>query len=167
MDIMNPEKKVMNPESAVEWRASMRFANKKVVLTNGCFDLLHRGHAEYLLAARSQGDALIILLNSDISVRQLKGPSRPVNTEADRSYLLACFSFVDAVMVFDDLRCTRQIELLRPDIYVKGGDYTVETLDPEERGALQNIGAEIRFIPFVAGLSSSILIAKASGKASC
>ncbi len=165
-EAFHPGDKVLDISAAAAWREEMRRLRKRVVLTNGCFDLLHRGHAEYLLAARSLGDALILLLNSDESVRALKGPSRPVCREEDRAFLLACFSFVDAVTVFHGDRCSREIRLLKPDIYVKGGDYTLEKLDPGERSALLESEAEIHFIPFVAGFYTSGLIAKASEKAS-
>ena len=106
------------------------------------------------------GDALIVLLNSDESVRKLKGPSRPVNTEYDRAYLLASLEFVDAVLIFNDTRCYREIAALQPDCYAKGGDYTVDTLDRDERAALQSAGTEISFIQFVPGLSTSNTIRK-------
>ena len=161
--IVDPADKIMTLAEAVEWREKMRLAGKKVSLTNGCFDLLHRGHAEYLKAAAGLADALVVLINSDESVRKLKGPSRPVNCEYDRAYLLGCFSFIDAVVVFNGKRCTRELDALSPDAYAKGGDYTIETLDPEEREALLNAGAEISFIPFVPDHSTTKLIEKAKG----
>ena len=153
-------KKIMTLSEAAEWRAGLRNNGRKLALTNGCFDLLHRGHAEYLIAARESADALIVLLNSDASIRRLKGPGRPVCGEADRAFLLACLAFVDAVVVFDSERCDREIAAVAPDVYVKGGDYTVEKLDPGERAALFACGAEIRFIPFVPGYSTTGLIEK-------
>ena len=152
--------KIMTVNRAAAWRAELRKNGRKLALTNGCFDLLHRGHAEYLLAARKSADALIVLLNSDASIRRLKGPSRPVCAQEDRAFLLACLAFVDAVVVFDSERCDREIASLAPDVYVKGGDYTVEKLDPGERAALVGCGAEIRFIPFVPGYSTTGLIEK-------
>ena len=91
--------KIKTLADAAEWRKKLRADGKKLALTNGCFDLLHRGHAEYLLAARESADALVVLLNSDASIRRLKGPSRPICEEADRAFMLACFEFVDAVVV--------------------------------------------------------------------
>ena len=161
--IVDPADKIMTLAEAVEWREKMRIAGKKVSITNGCFDLLHRGHAEYLKAAAGLADALVVLINSDESVRKLKGPSRPVNCEYDRAYLLGCFSFIDAVVVFNGKRCTRELDALSPDAYAKGGDYTIETLDPEEREALLNAGAEISFIPIVPDHSTTKLIEKAKG----
>ena len=159
--IISPEHKIFTDVSkAFQWRCTLRETGKKLALTNGCFDILHRGHAEYLLAARNLGDALIVLLNADASVRQLKGPSRPVNTEYDRAFLLASLEYVDAVLIFDGTRCHREIAALEPDCYAKGGDYTVETLDPDERAALLNAGTQIHFIRFVPGLSTSNTIRK-------
>jgi len=160
MSLFHPEQKIFQSESALSWRNQMRTEQKKVVLTNGCFDLLHRGHAEYLMAAKALGDALIVLLNSDRSVRELKGPERPVNNEMDRAFLMACLSFVDAVMIFDSIRCDREIAMLKPDFYAKGGDYTVETLNKDERAALFEAETEIRFIEFVPGHSTSSMLKK-------
>ena len=159
-----PEHKIMTLDEALAWRLDLRTQNRKLALTNGCFDLLHRGHAEYLLEARRSADALLILLNSDRSVQSLKGPSRPICHENDRAFLLACMEFIDAVVIFDSSRCTREIETLKPDVYIKGGDYTVEKLDPGERKALLDCKAEIRFIPFVPGFSTTSLIEKANQK---
>lgn len=159
--LTDPASRIMTLEEAAEWREKMRAEGKTVSATNGCFDLLHRGHAEYLRAAAALGDALVVLLNSDESVRELKGPSRPVNCEYDRAYLLACLSFVDAVVVFSGKRCTKELTLLKPDAYAKGGDYTVETLNPEERDALFRAGAKISFIPFVPDHSTTGMIERA------
>jgi len=152
--------KIFTLAEAVQWRLGLRQEKRKLVLTNGCFDLLHRGHAEYLIEARRSADALLILLNSDASIKRLKGPERPICAEPDRAFLLSCLEFVDAVVVFDADRCDREIVAIQPDVYVKGGDYTVEKLDPGERSAIQNCGAEIRFIPFVPGFSTTSLIEK-------
>ena len=159
-----PEARVMTLDAAVAWRASLRAAGKKLVVTNGCFDLLHRGHAEYLMQARSLADALFVLINSDESVRALKGPTRPVNQELDRAFLPACLEFVDGVVVFRSSRCDRELAALKPDVYAKGGDYTVESLDPSERAALLEAGSDIRFIPFVPGYSTTGTLKKAAGK---
>lgn len=160
---IDPKNKIMTLQQAMEWREKMRIAGKRISVTNGCFDLLHRGHAEYLRAAAALADALVVLINSDDSVRALKGPTRPVNCEYDRAYLLGCFAFIDAVVVFDGKRCTKELNALAPDAYAKGGDYTIETLDPEEREALLNAGTEISFIPFVPDHSTTKLIEKAKG----
>lgn len=165
-DIPSPATKIMTLEQAVLLRARWKENGLRCTLTNGCFDILHRGHAEYLYAARAQADRLIVLLNSDDSVRRLKGPARPVNCEYDRAFLLGSFSFVDAVVVFSSPRCTAEILSLSPDVYVKGADYTVEKLDPEEREALFRTGADIRFIPFVPGHSTTETIRKINRKES-
>ena len=133
----------------------------KIVLTNGCFDILHAGHVRYLEEARSQGDFLVVAVNSDASVSELKGPNRPVNTASDRCAVLAGLRFVDAVTVFDSKRATSVIEAIRPDVYVKGGDYTPETLDPGEYAALKDCGASIRIVSLVAGKSTTAILEKA------
>ena len=136
----------------------LRAGGKKVVATNGCFDLLHVGHVRYLQAARALGDFLAVGLNSDDSVRELKGIGRPITSENDRAELLAALQCVDLVTVFPQIGATQFIAAVRPAIYVKGGDYRAETLDEEERAVLKEIGAEIRLIPFEAGYSTSRLI---------
>jgi len=136
----------------------LRAGGKKVVATNGCFDLLHVGHVRYLQAAQALGDFLAVGLNSDDSVRELKGIGRPITSENDRAELLAALQCVDLVTVFPQIRATQFIAAVRPAIYVKGGDYRGETLDEQERAVLKEIGAEIRLIPFEAGYSTSRLI---------
>jgi len=137
-----------------------RAAGKRLVATNGCFDLLHVGHVRYLQAARALGDALAVGVNGDQSARELKGPGRPLNNERDRAEVLAALEDVDLVVIFPELRATRFIEAVAPAIYVKGGDYTLETLNIEERGALQKVGADIRIIPFEKGYSTTRLLEK-------
>jgi D-glycero-beta-D-manno-heptose 1-phosphate adenylyltransferase len=136
----------------------LRAAGKKLVATNGCFDLLHVGHVRYLRAARALGDVLAVGINGDRSARELKGPGRPLNSERDRAEVLAALEDVDLVVIFPEVRATRFIEAATPAIYVKGGDYTLETLNTEERGALEKVGAEIRIIPFEKGYSTSRLL---------
>lgn len=144
-------------------RADLEAQGKKLVFTNGCFDLLHAGHVRYLNDARALGDALVIGLNSDASVRALKGPERPLNNENDRSEVLCGLRAVDAVVVFDDQRATGLIEAIRPHVYAKGGDYTVESLNREERAALDAAGTEIRILPLVPGRSTTKTINKMLG----
>ena len=156
--LSNP--KLMSLDAAVAWRETLRLAKRRVVLTNGVFDLLHTGHLYYLQQARALGDALVIALNGDASVRALKGPARPVQNEEQRAYALGALSCVDAITVFHDPRLTAEIRALKPDVYCKAGDYTLEKLDAGERAALQEIGAEIRFLPFLPGFSTTALIAK-------
>jgi rfaE bifunctional protein nucleotidyltransferase chain/domain len=157
---MDSSLKVLSPETFPAWRAALRLAGRKLVVTNGCFDLLHAGHVTYLEGARSQGDALLIGLNGDDSVRQLKGPSRPLNSEADRARVIAGLCCVDGVLVFPEMRATRFLAFAQPDIYVKGGDYTLETIDQNERRAVEQAGGRIVFIPFVPGKSTTGLVAK-------
>ncbi|MEY2519800.1 MAG: D-glycero-beta-D-manno-heptose 1-phosphate adenylyltransferase [Verrucomicrobiota bacterium] len=150
--------KIVTAEELAAIQKKMRAEGRKLVLTNGCFDLLHLGHVRYLQAARALGDALAVAINGDQSVRALKGEGRPLNPEADRAEIVAALECVDHVVVFPEMRATRLLERVRPSIYVKGGDYTPETLDSAERAALENIGAEVRILPFEKGQSTSALI---------
>ena len=156
--LYSPSELVMQLNDAIQWRATLK--NQKLVVTNGCFDLLHRGHADYLFQARMYGDALLILQNSDSSVKNLKGSKRPIINEKDRAYMLASLRCVDAVVIFDEKRCTTAIEKLMPDVYVKGGDYNLDTIDKEESFALHKYNVDISFIPFIKGLSTSNIIDK-------
>jgi rfaE bifunctional protein nucleotidyltransferase chain/domain len=150
--------KIVNPDRLAAIAEPLRAQGRKLVLTNGCFDLLHAGHVRYLQAARALGDALAVAINGDDSVRALKGEGRPLNTESDRAEIIAALACVDYVVSFPEVRVTRLIEKVRPSIYVKGGDYTPASLHPEERAALEKIGAEIRILPFEPGHSTSGLI---------
>ena len=163
-DLVYPGDKVMSLSDALEWRETLRRRGIKLAVTNGCFDLLHRGHVEYLDSARRAADALLVLVNSDNSVRALKGPTRPLNDEYSRAFVLSGLAAVDATVIFDSERCTAELSALAPDVYVKGGDYTVETLDPGERQALQENDTEILFIPFVQGFSTTGTITKMRSK---
>ena len=164
MTLDNPKLRTL--PGAVQWREQQAAAGRSVVLTNGVFDLLHTGHLYYLQKARDLGDALIIALNADESVRVLKGPARPVQSEAQRAYALGALACVDAVVIFREPRLTPEIRALRPDVYSKAGDYTLEKLNAEERTALQEVGARIEFLPFLPGFSTTNLIAriKAAGE---
>lgn len=157
-DLPNP--KLLPLASAVALRERLRAQGRRVVLTNGVFDLLHTGHLYSLRAAAAQGDALFVAINADESVRRLKGPTRPIQTELERAYALAALEFVTAVVVFREPRLTAEIRALRPDVYCKAGDYTLETLDPGERAALEEGGARIVFLPFLEGFSTTKLIAR-------
>lgn len=152
--------RLLTLSEAVEWRKTLAASGKKLVVTNGCFDIMHRGHASYLEGAGKLGDAMLILLNSDASVRALKGETRPVVCENDRAFMLNSLRCVDRVVIFDSQRCDKELAAIAPDIYVKAGDYTVETLDPAERQALFDAGTKIVFMPFVPGLSTSNIIDK-------
>ncbi len=161
-----PNPKLLTLAAAVARCAELRAAGKKIVLTNGVFDLLHTGHLYYLQQARAQGDALCIALNADASVRALKGPLRPVQNETQRAYALGALACVDAVIIFNTPRLDAEIRALAPDVYCKAGDYTLEKLDPGERAALASVGARIEFMPFLPGFSTTALIAriKAAGE---
>lgn len=141
------------------WREEQSRLGHKIVLTNGCFDLLHAGHVQYLAEARALGDRLLVAINSDASVRQLKGPDRPINSEQDRARLLAALRVVDAVLIFEEPRIVKIVDQLRPDLYAKGGDYTLETLDPSERSALEDCQVQIHLLGLLPGRSSSQIIA--------
>jgi rfaE bifunctional protein nucleotidyltransferase chain/domain len=150
--------KVVDMGKLAQRTETLRRAGKIVVATNGCFDLLHLGHVRYLQAARARGDVLVVGINGDGSVRQLKGPGRPMNDERARSEILAALECVDLVTIFPQARATRFIEASQPAVYVKGGDYTSDTLNTEERAALEKIGAKIDIVPFVKRYSTSRLL---------
>jgi D-glycero-beta-D-manno-heptose 1-phosphate adenylyltransferase len=152
------ETKIIDMNELAQRARELRAAGRKLVATNGCFDLLHVGHVRYLQAARRLGDALAVGLNGDRSVRELKGNGRPVNKEGDRAEVLEALSCVDFVAIFPEMRATQFILAAQPAIYAKGGDYTAETLNTEERAALQEVGAEICIIPFEKGYSTSVLL---------
>ncbi len=137
---------------------------KRIVLTNGCFDLLHAGHVQYLEKARAKGDCLVVALNGDESVRKLKGKGRPLNNEKSRAIVLAGLQAVDFVVVFPEERITSLIEELKPQVYVKGGDYALETLDKGEREALERIGCKIVLEKKVPGYSTSETLKKIRGR---
>ena len=152
--------KILSANALAEQAKAFRAEGRRLVLTNGCFDLLHVGHVRYLQAARALGDALAVALNSDASVRALKGEGRPINPESDRAEVLAALECVDCVAIFSEMRATRLLETVRPAVYAKGGDYKLETLDREERAVLEKIGAEIRILPLQPGYSTSSLLAR-------
>ena len=159
---MNFRDKILKPENLKSWRNELRKSGKKLVVTNGCFDLLHLGHVTYLDAARALGDVLLIGLNGDAAVRELKGESRPLNAEGDRAAVLAALQMVDGVLIFPEKRATRFLAETEPDIYVKGGDYTLETLNQEERRIVENAGGKIIILPIVPGKSTTSLVDKIS-----
>ena len=152
---MNIQHKILTLETLVTWRDNLRNSGKKLAATNGCFDILHAGHVNYLQAARHEADALVVGINSDRSVSQLKGPSRPIHTENDRAAIIAALESVDGVFIFDELRATTFLELAQPDVYIKGGDYAVEELPEEERQTIAKIGGYIKVLGLIPGKSSS------------
>ena len=159
---MNFRDKIIAWEKLPGWRKQFRAAGKKLVVTNGCFDILHLGHVTYLETARNFGDALLVGINSDDATRQLKGAGRPVNSETDRASVLAALESVDGVCIFTDKTATKFLAAAQPDIYVKGGDYTLETLNQDERRAVESAGGKIVLVPFVPGKSTTGLLEKIS-----
>lgn len=154
----DPASRIMSLHQAAAWRRTLREQGLRLVVTNGCFDILHRGHAQYLHQARCCGDAMLVLINSDASVRELKGPSRPIIDEYNRAYMLCALACVDAVVMFDSQRCTSEFLALEPDVYVKGGDYNIDNINGEEKNALLQVGASFSFIPFVQGFSTTDIV---------
>jgi rfaE bifunctional protein nucleotidyltransferase chain/domain len=154
--------KIISWDALTAWRASVRARGLKLVVTNGCFDILHLGHVTYLEGARNLGDALLVGANSDAAVRELKGPQRPVNTEDDRAAVLAALESVSGVCLFTEKTATHFLNIAQPDIYVKGGDYTLETLNQEERRAVEAAGGKIVIVPIVPGKSTTSLLQKIS-----
>lgn len=158
--MLDAERKVVLLEGLPGWREALRKSGKCLVATNGCFDLLHAGHIRYLERARNLGDALLVGLNGDASVRALKGAGRPIHGAADRALVLGALACVDAVCEFPETRAVRFLEIARPDQYVKGGDYTLETLDKEEREAVERYGGRVVILPFLQGKSTTATIEK-------
>ena len=148
--------KIIRKEEAKEIIDKLKKQNKKTVFTNGCFDILHVGHVRYLRESSKYGDILIVGLNSDISVKKIKGDSRPINNENDRAEILAELECVDFVVIFDEESPSKLIDELKPDIYTKGADYSLETL-PERDIVLKN-NIEVKFIKFVEGKSTTNII---------
>lgn len=157
---MHFREKIIPWEKLPAWRAAFRTSGKKLVVTNGCFDLLHLGHVTYLENARQHGDALLVGVNSDASVGQLKGPDRPLNSEADRAAVLAALASVSGVCIFTDKTATRFLAAAQPDIYIKGGDYTLETVNQEERRTVEQAGGKLVIVPLVPGKSTTALLKK-------
>lgn len=150
--------KILTREKAREIVAGWQEAGEKIVFTNGCFDIVHLGHIDYLEKARALGDKLVLGLNTDTSVSRLKGPLRPVVDEQARARLMAALSFVDAVILFDEPTPLQLIETLGPDILVKGDDYTPETIVGAD--FVISRGGEVKTIPLVKGYSTSSIIEK-------
>lgn len=142
------------------WRGQVRAAGKRLVVTNGCFDILHAGHVTYLAAARALGDVLLVGLNSDASVRQLKGAGRPVNPEQDRATVLAALAAVDGVCLFEEVDALRLLAEVKPDIYAKGGDYTIDTINQPERRLVEAAGGRVVILPGMPGRSTTGVLEK-------
>jgi D-beta-D-heptose 7-phosphate kinase/D-beta-D-heptose 1-phosphate adenosyltransferase len=150
--------KILSPEQMLEERERLRAGRVRLVFTNGVFDLLHVGHVRYLAQARELGDALVVAINSDRAVRELKGPERPVFNEAERAEILAALRHVDYVTVFDDISPRSLIARLLPDVLVKGGDYGLDQIHGREE--VEAAGGKVISLPFVEGSSTTSLIEK-------
>lgn len=152
--------KLKTPAELAVIRDDLSARGQRMVFTNGCFDILHAGHVRYLQAARQLGDVLLVALNGDGSVRTLKGEGRPINPEHDRAEVLAALGCIDYLTIFPDVRVTELVREIRPQIYAKGGDYTPDSLNPEELAALREVGADIQILPLVPGRSTTAVIGK-------
>jgi D-glycero-beta-D-manno-heptose 1-phosphate adenylyltransferase len=161
-DGVNFRDKIIAFDKLPEWRKQFRATGKKLVVTNGCFDILHLGHVTYLETARNFGDVLLVGVNGDAATRKLKGAGRPVNSEVDRAAILAALEGVNGVCIFAEKTAVKFLTAAQPDIYVKGGDYTLETLNQDERRAVESAGGKIVIVPFVPGKSTTALLEKIS-----
>jgi len=150
--------KILTAATLPAWREELRRCGRKLVATNGCFDILHLGHVTYLQQARNLADALLVGVTGDDSVRGLKGPGRPVNNQEDRAAVLAALQSVDAVYVFPERDARRFLDTVRPDIYAKGGDYTLDSINQDERRLLESWGVKIVILPAVPGKSTSAVL---------
>lgn len=152
------QNKIKSWETFSFQRNALQLMGKKVVFTNGCFDILHKGHAQYLIEAAQLGDYLIVGLNSDSSVKKLKGEDRPVNNENDRAFLLASLNYVDAVIIFDEETPLELIQKVAPDFLVKGGDYNIENIVGAKE--VMALGGQVQVLPFVNGYSTTSTLKK-------
>jgi len=150
--------KILTPEQMLRERQRLRDVGRRLVFTNGVFDLLHVGHVRYLAQARALGDALLVAINSDRTVRELKGPDRPIFNQAERAEILAALRFVDYVTVFDDVSPRSSIAELLPDVLVKGGDYQLDQIHGREE--VEAAGGNVISLPFVEGASTTDIIKK-------
>ncbi|MEX1254285.1 MAG: D-glycero-beta-D-manno-heptose 1-phosphate adenylyltransferase [Dehalococcoidia bacterium] len=150
--------KLLSLEDAEARCRTIQAQGRRVVLTNGCFDLLHVGHVRYLRKARGLGDALVVALNSDASARALKGPARPIVREEERAEVVAALASVDYVTVFDDATAEGVVSALRPDIYVKGGDYDTDRRDLPEAGVVRGYGGTVFLLELEPGTGTTEII---------
>ena len=148
--------KIIDYSQIEELSNKLKQENKSIALTNGCFDILHIGHARYLKEAKKLADILIVGINSDLSVKKIKGENRPINNENDRSELLSYFEFIDYLIIFTEPTADNLILKIKPDFYVKGGDYTKESLP--ENNSVDQVNAQVAFIDFVRGYSTTNII---------
>ena len=167
VNLIDLEKKFIGEESKTksfteltEIIEDLKKQGKKIVWTNGCFDLLHEGHIKYLKKAKEQGNFLVLGLNSDSSIKRLKGANRPIMPEKTRAEILASLEFVDFIIIFDEDSPCKHLSILKPDIYVKGGDYTLDTINQIERRIIESYGGKIFITGLVEGISTSKIIEK-------
>jgi rfaE bifunctional protein nucleotidyltransferase chain/domain len=153
--------RILSIEAMVAERERLRAAGRRLVFTNGCFDILHVGHVRYLNQARELGDSLVVAINSDAAVRALKGPSRPVVSERERAEMLSNLRAVDYIVVFDDLSPRGLIARLLPDVLVKGGDYTLDMIHGREE--VEAAGGRVVSLPFIDGASTTGIIERIKG----
>ena len=154
--------KIVSTDQMIDVRERLRAKGARLVFTNGVFDLLHDGHVRYLAEARALGDALVVAINSDRSVRELKGPDRPVFVEAERAEILAALRNVDYVVIFDDISPRGLIKQLLPDVLVKGGDYKIDEIHGREE--VEAAGGRVISLPFVPGASTTSVLQKMKRK---
>jgi D-beta-D-heptose 7-phosphate kinase/D-beta-D-heptose 1-phosphate adenosyltransferase len=155
---VSPGGRVLDQRDAAAWAASLRESGRRIVFTNGVFDILHAGHIRYLETARAFGDALIVAVNADASVRAIKGPSRPVNPENERAEMLAALASVDAVVIFGEATPARIIDLIQPDVLVKGADWAADAIVGRE--TVERRGGRVERVKFEDGRSTSAIIEK-------
>lgn len=158
-DLRSPRERILTWPEATEWRRSL--GGRTLVFTNGVFDLLHPGHVDVLVAARAEGDALVVGINSDASVRRLKGPDRPVRAEMERAHVLAALAMVDAVVVFEQDTPLELIRLLQPDVLVKGGDYNEASI--VGASDVRARGGRVVVVPLTPGQSTTSIVEKVRG----
>jgi len=150
--------KVIEFNKLLDWKKEIQQSNKKLVVAIGSFDILHVGHVLYLQEAKRMGDILLVGINDDVTIKKLKGEGRPINNENIRITMLAALSCVDFICVYRDETATSLLTLMAPDIYVKGGDYNMTTLNQKEKAFLENIGAKIAITPLIEGVSTSLIL---------
>lgn len=153
-------KKIITFDRLLQLMKKVRAAGKKIAWTNGCFDIIHVGHVDYLEQSKSYADLLVVGLNSDVSVKKLKGELRPIFSQADRARVLAAIEPVDYIVIFDETSPIEYIRALQPDFYIKGGDYTIDTIDQQERRTVEAYGGRIVLLPMVPGVSTSVVVEK-------
>ncbi len=153
-------KKVKSFDELSKIISDLKRKGKKIVWTNGCFDLLHTGHIRYLKEAREQGDCLVIGLNSDSSVKKVKGPSRPINSENERAEVISSLHWVDYVMIYEEPHPIKYLLKFRPEVYVKGGDYTIDTINQDERRVVESYEGRIELINVGENISTTKIIEK-------